>query len=766
MIKLRQNILFVLIIILFQGNIYCQDSIPADHLSHTKEAILLTTDRKIYVSGDEIWFALKSVNAYSHKVSVLSRIAYVELYNSKSVVLKKMIRLSDGKGSGVLQIPPGLETGYYILRAYTNWMKNFSITHYANKIISIVNPWVKSFDYTNHSLNFKFYPEGGNLVPGIPNRICYSVLSQKEIKSCKVLDGDENLITAFTMDNIDVGSFTFIPEEKEYKIVIIDELDSMFYYSLPAIQKYQSHLSISQGSSFMEISVVLPGPSTTAFLEIEKFDSVFYRAEINNTEKSQILKIDRTQIPYGESMVYLKDFSDKIHCARPILNKEDDTNWLSIITDKSQYNTREKVELTLDSKKISSMASISIRKKAHESSLQRLELIPLLSSNKTYINNWYGSSINTRSWEDYMIINTENLVSIHNGNRGKPISRPPEYNGHIIKGLMRSNMEVTKNSQEVFLTVKGDPFGFYTSAISKDHRFYFPVRDLPLNNGIILCNTPDDFSKIDEITIDDPFEESAPEDSLPSLFIADELLSYLEQESLNNQLKIAFSINNEIEYRDTFLLRSRKNLPIPNVIYQLDEYTRFPVMEEVFRELIKNVYVRKNREDYSLKILDTENDEYLNQNPLILLDGLPIFDVTKIMKINPLLIKSIEVINSRSFIGESVFEGVIYLNSYKGDYAEYVIDNKYNEMNYYHIDGNINFVTPNYSNSDFIHSRMPDFRNPLFWNPYIRIDQGSFKNIDFFTSDDEGIYEIEVTGVWEDGSIISVKSDFEVVKSN
>jgi len=752
---------------LFQGSIYCQNSFPTDHLIHTKEIILLNTDRKIYLSGDEIWFSIKCVNAYSHKVSVLSKIAYVELYNNKkSAVIKKMIRLSEGNGSSVIQIPPGLETGYYSLRAYTIWMKNFSKSLYGNCIIPIVNPLVKSLGYPGNSLNFRFFPESGNLVPGIPNRICYSVLSQNEIKSCSVLDTEDNLITTFTMNNIDIGSFTFIPEEKEYKIIIKDELDSTFYYSLPAIRNDQNHLSISQGSSFMEISIIRPKPSAAKFLEIVKFDSVLYRLELNNSEQSQIIKIDKTQIPYGASMVQLKDFLGNTQCARPILYKGNNTNWLSCATDKAQYNTREKVELTLNSEKTGSSANISIRKKPHESSLYKIELIPLIFSKKTYINNWYGSLIDYRSWEDYMILNTDSWKSIHYGNREISFSNPPEYNGHLIKGMLIPETEETEKLHEVFLTIKGDPFGFYTSTISKDNFFYFPIHDLPINNALILCSTPGDSSKINGTTINDPFEESAPEDSLPSLSITNELLSYLEQASLNNQLNFAFSINNKIEQRDSFLLRSRKNLPKPNAIYLLDKYTRFPVMEEVFREIIRNVYVRMNRGNYSLKVLDIENGEIFNQNTLILLDGLPIFDINKFMKINPLNIESIEVINSRSFIGKSVFDGVIYVNSYKRDYADYVIDHKYNEMNYCHIEDDITYLTPDYSNQKLKYSRIPDFRNLLFWHPDIRIDQGIFKTIEFYTSDEKGIYEIEITGINKDGSTISIKSDFEVVKSN
>jgi len=729
----------------------------------TKEIIFLNTDKRIYLSGEEIWVSIKNVNAYSHKLSVLSKIAYVELYSNekKSAVVKKMIRLSEGMGSAVIQIPPGLESGYYMLRAYTIWMKNFSKSHYSTCIIPIVNPLVKTFEFTSDVLDFKFYPESGQLVPGIPNRIFYSILSQNEIKSGIVIDKDNNLITTFEMNNIDIGSFTFIPEKNEYKIIITDELDSTFYYSLPAIRRDHSHLSIHQDSSFIEINVVQPELSTKKLLEIEKFDSVFYLLELNNSERNHTIKVDKTKIPYGISMVNLKDLTGKKLCARPILNIGE-TNRLSCVTDKSQYHTREKVEVNLEST-MGSLLSISIKNRLHQSSLREIELLPLIFSKKTYFNNWYGSSIDYRSWEAYLVLNTDTLISIHNDDKGKPVTNLPEYNGHVIEGKVIPFSIGTGNGRELSLTVKGDPFAFYTSAISKDNFFCFSVNDLPVNSAIILCDKSGDSSGMQEMTINDPFTESIPEDSFPSLFITNELLSYLEKANLNNQLKYAFSINSQVEYKDTLLPRSMKYFLVPDDVYILDDYTRFPVMEEVFREIIKKVYVRKNRGNFSFKVLDNENDEFFSQNPLILIDGLPIFDVNKLMKINPLLIESIEIVNSVSFVGKSAFYGVINLNSYKSDYADYEIDHNYNEIDYYPIEDYAHYLSSNYADHDAKHSRIPDFRTLLYWQPDIRIKQGILKKIEFYTSDDEGVYEIEITGINKDGSPLSIKSYFEVV---
>ena len=323
------------------------------------------------------------------------------------------------------------------------------------------------------------------------------------------------------MNNIDIGSFTFIPEKKDYRIIIKDHLDSTNCYSLPAVRDDLNHISIFQGTSFLEINVMRPDPADARFLEIQKFDSVFLRLELNNSERNQVIKIDNTQIPNGLSIVYLKDFRDSTRCARPILHMENDVDRFSCESDKTQYNTREKVELKIKINAVNADISIAVKRNPHASSLRMIELLPLIFSKIPYINNWYSSSIDLRTWEDYMILNTDNLISVHHCDRGIFISNPPEYTGHIINGDVSLPKEGSEEVRNVFLTLRGDPYGFYSSNISKDKRFYFPILDPPVSKDLIFSFTPADSSSIIDITIYDPFDESTPGDSIPSLFITD-----------------------------------------------------------------------------------------------------------------------------------------------------------------------------------------------------------------------------------------------------
>jgi hypothetical protein len=73
------------------------------------------------------------------------------------------------------------------------------------------------------------------------------------------------------------------------------------------------------------------------------------------------------------------------------------------------------------------------------------------------------------------------------------------------------------------------------------------------------------------------------------------------------------------------------------------------------------------------------------------------------------------------------------------------------------------FHSPDYSTVSQKESRIPDFRNTLYWNPWIRTDNNGTATVEFFTSDEPGTYNIIVEGFTYGGhkgsarAVISVK---------
>jgi hypothetical protein len=111
----------------------------------------------------------------------------------------------------------------------------------------------------------------------------------------------------------------------------------------------------------------------------------------------------------------------------------------------------------------------------------------------------------------------------------------------------------------------------------------------------------------------------------------------------------------------------------PDKRYLLDDYVRFPTLEEVFREYVLEVRISKIRNEYHFAVINTPFRLYFNEEPLILLDGVPVFDYKKLMAIDPLKIKKMEVVARKYYYGSLVCNGIVSLFSYDGDLGGYTL---------------------------------------------------------------------------------------------
>lgn len=107
--------------------------------------------------------------------------------------------------------------------------------------------------------------------------------------------------------------------------------------------------------------------------------------------------------------------------------------------------------------------------------------------------------------------------------------------------------------------------------------------------------------------------------------------------------------------------------------YLLDDYVRFPTMEEVLREFILEVRVRKQRDRFRIEVLNVPYNGFFTNEPLVLLDGVPVFDTNILMSIDPLKIRNIQVVSKKYYFGSKVLSGIVSFTSYDGDLAGYVI---------------------------------------------------------------------------------------------
>jgi len=92
------------------------------------EKLYIHFDKPYYAVGDSAWFKVYLFNAPSHRLSAKSGLLYIDLTSDSGKLVKQyVLPVNNGITWGnILLNDKDFKPGNYTLRAYTNWMRNFS----------------------------------------------------------------------------------------------------------------------------------------------------------------------------------------------------------------------------------------------------------------------------------------------------------------------------------------------------------------------------------------------------------------------------------------------------------------------------------------------------------------------------------------------------------------------------------------------------------------------------------------------------------------
>jgi len=198
----------------------------------------------------------------------------------------------------------------------------------------------------------------------------------------------------------------------------------------------------------------------------------------------------------------------------------------------------------------------------------------------------------------------------------------------------------------------------------------------------------------------------------------------------------------------------------PPAQYRLDDYTRFKVLDEVLREYVQGVYVRPRKDGIHLLLGDQQHSTIFDEDPLVLLDGVPVFNLPKFMAFDPLRIQHIAVFTNRYYRGGQNYAGLLSFTTYQGDLQGYPLDPRALLEVYDGPQGQREFFAPRYDAP--LPTTLPDLRNLLHWQPNLTLVPGAAQELTFFTSDQDGKYLVLVQGLAADGRTGSATTTLEV----
>lgn len=735
------------------------------------EKVYVHTDKNFYVTGEILWFKIYNVDSDNNKPLNLSKVAYAEVLDKdNNAILQTKIALDNGKGNGSFYLPVSANTGNYKLCVYTNWMKNFSPDGYFQKTISIVNP-LKSPEVTGkatqESYDIQFFAEGGYLLNDVSSKVAFRVADVSgrgvNFNGAIVNERNDTLATLKPL-KFGMGSFVFKPARGHSYQAVIHINNRTIRKDLPTAMAQGYNMEVSRTGGQVHVSVRGGQGAESVYLLAHTRQQIASAANASFANGIADFVIDESKLGEGISHLTVFNNAKQPVCERLIFKRPRQAIAISTINDKLTYQTRKKVNIEVwakdkDGKPLAADLSMAIYRadslqssksagiqsylwlagdlKGHVEDPDYYFEHPNAETDEALDNLMLTQGWSAFKWNDILSTNTPLFKYV------------PEYHGHIIWAKVSDPLgKQPVKGVITSLSVPGKRVQLYTAVSDSAGNVAFNTKDFYGANELVVqsVSARDSMCKIDIVN---PFTDRFPEGQLPDLHLTKNYRDLLRNYSINTQAQNIYQ-GDRIRPFYNPVIDSSAFYGKPYKTYILDDYTRFTTMEEVLREYVHEVIVGRSQKKFHFKLLNAE--VLLQNDPIVLLDGIPLYDVDKIIGIDPLKIKKLELMNERYYFRPLTEDGVLSFTSYKGDLAGYEIDPHALVLDYEGMQLKRDFFSPVYDSPEQIANHLPDFRNVLYWQPNVITDINGKATVSFYTSDLTGVYTGVLQGMTANGT--------------
>lgn len=799
--------LFLLIsfLVLNSSIAHISESFPLNQTRVSIEKVYLQTDRDFYFLGDTIWFKAYLQNGQSLLLVSDLQNLYAELIDGKGRMVQKQILLCEyGQASGSITISDTSVTGPFVIRAYTDFQKNFGEDLFFHKTIRISES-KNSFEpesvqqasiIKSHEIDVSFFPEGGFLLTGTQNLIAFKAVDLTGIGipiGGKVLNSKGEAVVFFRTDYKGMGRIFFSPEKGETYEVKIDAYPD-FTYQFEDIRSEDLKLVMREQNQEEVTLIILSNSRKRSrdpyYVVCYSRDSLLFKKEIAH-KGTMKLKIETKAMLGGINRFILLNNKYEPVSERLVFVDNLDLNKLEIMTSQKEFDTRSPVLLEiLDNQTISdsgySNLSISVVNEnslvaegenqhmasylfldselkghiespanyfvddEHISSSHKLNLLMLTNGWCNYLNNL--SEVNP---DDFAYHRTAGITI--KGNAERLVGKKPVVEGAITVGIFT-------DSANVFLEDQTDSTGLF----SVDKLFFYDTATVIVqvlnqkgkkNTDVYLDTETENVPTISHQLLNEAQNISdIPLQQYHQKYYSD--LDYREYNAEDNpilleEVKITGKKAEEDDGHYRIYNRADDVLEVTPSDYHHANVLQF------LQGRVPGLWVSGGRVS-----LRGPTSILGGSTPLFILDGMPISvePLNLIMTIPMSNIDKVEILKGTSavFFGSRGSNGVIAIYTKKGethatsDY-EFVgaINKKVAGFSSYR-----KFYSPKYTPEN-INTPQPDHRTTLYWNPKIITKNGK-ATLSFYTADDLGYFRIIIEGVTDNGQVCLGSAGFMV----
>ena len=765
------------------------------------QRIYLHCDREFYFCRETIWFRAYVLNSLTFQPTVGEENLFVDLLDeSGKIIVKSTLIVINGAASGYITLVDSVKSGTFILRAYTDYLKNFGEETFFYRPVKIsevmnsvkMNETIQSaFRRKNNLPDVAYLPEGGFLLSGQSNLVAVKATDSSgmgvKVRGT-VCSESGDPVASFETGYKGMASFYFNPQEGiDYHVKLRDFPEYDYRFTDIRNKGIKLQLQVQNDGEIL-LNTVSNGDYFVGkeFYLVNMYHGLveFYKKfRIENTNR--LFRFNKKMFPGGINRLLLLNDELQPVSERMVFSDNYRVNNLTVLTDSDSYSTRSEINLQVTDQAGSGTVGISDFSVAvvDENSVNAggpsrniLSWLLLGSELKGHVEAPADCFVSdsllsfekldlvmlTNGWSNYLVNNltAKNDTSVFHHSSGIHLS------GRVKKLLVRKPIE---NGAISMLIFKKGEVKYLDGKTDQKGQFSF--------DGIYFTDTASVFvqartekgRKSTELFLD-PVFENRPEMNLPELKkfknFPDIPVGLYRRKYLNDLAIREFqSDTGSIMLGEVEIKRPKKEKEEDHFkIYgSADNSLKITDRDLSYPDVLSFLSGRVA----GLMIAGDKISIRGGGTPLFLIDGMPFEGEDGIIMIRSIPMGDIDVvdvlkdISNLALFGSRGANGVIAVYTKRGftgkvnDYLKGAITSKiigYQPLR--------QFYSPKYTPEN-VNLPDPDYRTTLYWNPQVNPVNGEAR-LTFFSCDEVTNYRIFIEGITTDGRICLGSGQFTV----
>jgi hypothetical protein len=705
-----------------------------------------------------------------------------------------------------------------MIRAYTDWMRNFGDIFFYKKEIVIENPReIKSINQlakqeNDENVDVQFFPEGGPLIENV-----YTLLGFKAVSStgygCNVkgivFSSLGDTLTSFSVTHLGMGSFFFLPRKGlKYFASGYAGNGIPFSVELPTAIKTGYSMKVSEiNKDYFRVTIKTNQETLDRFPLKEMVISGTSHNSLRVTARVKVRAIDnpvilpKNEFPEGVALITLMDSTGKKYCERAYYIHLMENYHINIIPDTDIYAPRQKVTLRISvrdtsDEPVSATLSVSVvdgnQIKGFDKKSDIVSYLFLESEIRGFIEQpfyYFDATISdrfqalnnlllTQGWRNFVWNNLPDTVS-------KYIF--PMKEGISVSGRLRRiwadkpiaganvSMALSENVSSSSKFTQTDSAGRYSfdglNFTGSQNILVYAADKKDIGKGIILLDSI--FSDPAPLNFDQAHKsETTTKNTFDIVYVPN-----LIQVASNNEIsdyKIEagrkYNIMKKYHITDTIGLDEVVINARRPVKENADGYFRPYGEPDITLPITELMYGNKTIFD----VLQGQIPGFFQgrfvrfgpqktNQPMFLLDGMEV-DSKRISDLQVSDVDKVETITESgklAFFGFRASYGVISVFTKRGSNSPVIPPLNFINQRVYGYYQSRTFYSPRYNVPQPEYNK-PDLRTTIYWEPNIETDIDGDAIVTFFNADNQAIIKADVEGIAEPGVPVAGNASFVI----